>query len=227
MATNGTDHYIYAYVDPRDNIVRYVGQGQNNRRLATHRHNEQYGVYPWLQRLKALGLKPVRFIVLEKLTKPQANRWEIDLIEFIGRRCEETGPLLNLSAGGSSGSNGCKRSAETCRKISESLKGVPKSEAARRNMAKAHTGTTRTIVSCRKQSEALKGRPQSEEHRRKRSKALKGNTNSKGHTNGKGHKHSEESRKKMSETKRRKNLIRRFWRNVFDSIEREAPCLSI
>src|SRR5208337_5510991 len=110
------NHYIYAYVDPRDNIVRYIGQGQNERWLAKHKHNEQYGVYPWLKRLKELGLEPLRFIVLEKLTKKQADRWEIDLIDLIGRQREQTGPLLNLSKGGGSGTCGYKASAETKRK---------------------------------------------------------------------------------------------------------------
>src|SRR5208282_3487572 len=104
--------YIYAYVDPRDNVVRYIGQGQNARWLDTHKHNEQYGVYPWLCKLKELGLEPLRFIVLEKLTNKQADRWEIDLIDLIGRQCEQTGLLLNLSKGGGSGNSGCKASAE-------------------------------------------------------------------------------------------------------------------
>src|SRR5208282_1705168 len=170
------NHYIYAYVDPRDNIVRYIGQGQNERWLKSHKHSEQYGVYPWLKKLKAIGLEPLRFIVLEKLTKKQADRWEIDLIDLIGRQREQTGPLLNLSAGGTGGNGhvnkgqvpwnkGKTSSEETCRKISKARKGKPSPN---------------------------KGKTVSTETRQKQSEASKGNLN------WLGKKHSEESRRKMS-----------------------------
>ena len=50
MATN--NHYIYSLTDPRDGVVRYIGQGQG-RRYEWCRYPKsdcQYGVHPWLQR---------------------------------------------------------------------------------------------------------------------------------------------------------------------------------
>ena len=98
------NYYVYAFLDPRDSVVRYIGQGVG-RRFRWWRRIEkgdipQYGVRPWLQKLKETGLEPIVFIVLERLTKEQKNRWEIDLIDLIGRVSEGTGPLLNLSSGG-------------------------------------------------------------------------------------------------------------------------------
>ncbi len=227
-------HYIYCYIDPRDGIVRYIGQGQNERWVNSHKHNEQYGVYPWLQRLKALGLKPVRFIVLESLTQSQADKWEIDLIDLIGRRCEKTGPLLNLSVGGRSGSSGCRRSAETlrrmsesqkgrkgktptaetCRKLSEALSGRTLSKSHRRKIGKANEGKVRSKVTRRKLSESHKGNIPSEETRVKMSAAQTGRvctvkTRRKISKAKKGHVVSEDTRRKISETKRRDNQLTR------------------
>jgi len=181
-------HYIYAYVDPRDNKVRYIGQGINERWLAQHKTCEQYGVWPWLQRLKALGLRPIRFIVLEGLTKPQADRWEIDLIDLIGRHVAGEGPLLNLSTGGANSSQGVIKSAETRRKLSESNKGrkcKPFSEEHRRKLSETKKGNTNS-----------KGRVITTEFRRRMSEINKGNTNCKGR------KHSEETKRKISETEK-------------------------
>ena len=193
------NHYIYAYIDPRDNKIRYIGQGQGRRWLKSHKHNEQYGVWPWLQHLQSLDLEPIRFIILERLTKPQADRWEIDLIDFIGRWCEETGPLLNLTAGGSSnGQTGRKLSFETREKIANAHKGKVLTEETRRKMSERlrgntnRTGKPHSAEIKQKISEAGKGKKRTEETRKKMSEAatkrwarkkisesLKGNTNTK------------------------------------------------
>ncbi len=118
-------HYIYVYFDPRNDIFRYVGQGVNRRRnwwRYVKDDEEQYGVQPWLRRLRRLNLEPVVMIVAKNLTMEQANEYEIALIDLIGRVAEGTGPLLNLSAGGKGSS--CKRSEVTRRKHSETMKVV-------------------------------------------------------------------------------------------------------
>jgi len=186
------NHYIYAYVDPRDNTVRYIGQGQNKRWLKQHQNNGQYGVYPWLCKLKGLGLEPLRFIVLEKLAKKQADRWEIDLIDLIGRRIEGTGPLLNLSKGGTSG--GFKHREESKQKMSEAKKGRTFSEEHKQKISEASKGKPKSEEAKRKMSEASKGKPKNEEHRRKLSEVKKGKPSGM-----KGKTHTEESKKKNSE----------------------------
>ena len=118
-------HYIYVYLDPRNDIFRYVGQGVNRRRnwwRYVKVDEEQYGVQPWLRRLRRLNLEPVVMIVAKNLTMEQANEYEIALIDLIGRVAEGTGPLLNLSAGGKGSS--CKRNEVTRRKHSEIMKVV-------------------------------------------------------------------------------------------------------
>ena len=107
-------HYIYAFIDPCDGVVRYVGQGvarryrwwKNDRR----RRDLQYGVHDWLHCLERKGLEPEVVIVLEQLTADQADDWEIGLINLIGRKSDGTGTLLNSSSGGRKKGLGCKRS---------------------------------------------------------------------------------------------------------------------
>ena len=62
---------------------------------------------------------------------------------------------------------GIPRSEETKRKISQSLKGLKRSAESLRNISKAQTGKKRSEESIRKQRESSKGRKLSEEHRRK------------------------------------------------------------
>ena len=119
-------HYIYAFIDPRDNIFRYIGQGTGRRcnwwRYVKNNDEEQYGVRPWVRRLKALGREPIVMIVAKNLTKAEANEYEIALIDLIGRSYQNTGPLLNRSAGGESGAYGCKQSEATRRRTGEAVK---------------------------------------------------------------------------------------------------------
>jgi hypothetical protein len=125
LGTPMNQHYIYAFLDPRDGCPRYIGQGQGVRRHWWRRVKTnvdvQYGVEPWLCKLKDLGLEPVVIVVVQGLSKPQADAWEIGLIAMIGRLADETGPLKNLSTGGY-GAAGCKRRPETCRRMSDALK---------------------------------------------------------------------------------------------------------
>ncbi len=95
---------------------------------------------------------------------------------------------------------GLKKSSETRRKISESLKGKPPSnkgkkasETARRNLSIAHKGRVTSVETRRKQSEALKGRQFSDEHRKHVSEALKG------------HSISNETREKIRQTLKSRN----------------------
>jgi len=172
-------HYIYAYIDPRNQTVRYIGQGQKRRcHWWKHIKEDGYGACSWIYRLKKQGLQPIIIKVLSGLTQAQVDGWEIGLINLIGRYDQGKGPLLNLVDGGQGVNN---PSAETRRKISEAGKGRRHSAEARRRMSEAQKGNTN-----------CKGRSPSAETRRKISEA------------GKGRRHSAEARRRMSEAQKGK-----------------------
>ena len=133
------NHYIYAYFDPRDGTPRYIGQGRGKR--VHHWRNDEcenlYGFDPWLLKLRSLGLEPVVSVVVDRLTKEQANRWEIDLIDLVGREIDGTGPLKNLSTGGRFGGAGRRIRPESRWRASESNRA-----AARRKRPGNNLGVT-------------------------------------------------------------------------------------
>jgi len=110
-----------------------------------------------------------------------------------------------------------ERSEEHRRKLSEAHKGKKLSEEHRRKLSEAHKGKKLSEEHKRKVSEAQKGREFSEETRRKISEANKGkklperseehrrklSEAAKGNKNRLGMKHTEESKKKMRESRRK------------------------
>jgi len=93
-----------------------------------------------------------------------------------------------------------ERSEEHRRKLSEAHKGKKLSEEHKRKVSEAQKGREFSEETRRKISEANKGKKlpeRSEEHRRKLSEAAKGNKNRLGM------KHTEESKKKMRESRRK------------------------
>ena len=91
-------------------------------------------------------------------------------------------PAYNFAKGALATMQGYKHTEETRRKVSEASKGTHRSEETKRKM-----------------SEARKGKPLSEETRRKLSEAKKGNQHSLGV------KHTDESKRKTSES------LKRYW----------------
>lgn len=87
---------------------------------------------------------------------------------------------------------GLKRSAETCEKISEALKGKKLSEEHKRKLCVARKGRVISEETKRKIGRAHKGKKTSVETKGKISKALTGNKNSLGY------KHTKETKLKMS-----------------------------
>ena len=188
-------YFVYALFDPRDNGVRYIGRGVG-RRLNWIRYpksTNQYGVHPWLIELKRQGLSPIVTKVLEGLTKEQTARWEKDLIDFIGRAVSGTGPLLNISTGGESGSAGRPVTEETRRKCRKCREGLKHSRKSLQKMSIAKKGKKASAATCQKMSKSRKGKPhnashlknlrdalQSDAYRKKMSKIKKGKWNGKG-----------------------------------------------
>lgn len=139
-------------------------------------------------------------IVENGLTKQQACDLEIELIAKYDATDPRNG--YNNSIGGECGSLGVHPSAETRRKISESLKHAYLNPELRRKIGESHKGYQPSDETRRKLSESLKGannpmygKRQSDETRRKLSEALKGVNNP-----FYGKRHSDEALQKMSES---------------------------
>ena len=195
-------HYIYAFTDPRNNIDRYIGQGQVQQKRQQRRDwwkfvrqddPQQYGVIPWIKELRAEKREPIVTIILDNLTQKEVDAWEKGLIETLGRADMNTGRLLNRAAGGLGG--GHSFSGESRRKISEANKGTKPSAYCLRRVKEANTG-----------------REFSEDTRRKLTQARMGNTNRNGA------KHSEKTRQKMSAAQTARRALERQKQQVKESV---------
>lgn len=89
--------YVYAYIDPNNNLVRYIGKGLGDRAYNLKRG---YVVGRWLEKLKRNGQKPVIKILHENLTEDEAFEYEIFYINFYGKATDYTGILFNIADGG-------------------------------------------------------------------------------------------------------------------------------
>ena len=99
-------YYIYAYIDPRDNLPFYIGKGKGYRKNH-HIHEdsskkENKEKYKIIQELLDLGMFPI-ITELESgiITEPLAYNREDYFILLYGRRGVETGGILtNKTIGG-------------------------------------------------------------------------------------------------------------------------------
>ena len=160
------------------NEKRYIGQTINpKKRYNAHkRHLGNYDGQNHFYRAMNKYSSPNdwEYIVIEEVPKELLDEREIYWIAFYNSNDPKHG--YNMATGGNR-HDGYKLPEETCRKLSESLKGRKFSEETRRKI-----------------SESLTGKKHSEETRRKISEAMKGNSCNKGK------RHSEESRRKMSKS---------------------------
>lgn len=100
-------YYVYAYIDPTNNIPFYVGYGKNNR-MYDHLNEAIKQPCPKprehkLNKIRKLireGLSPTIKVIDSGLSKDQACELEIFLISEVGRMDKKEGPLLNLTMGG-------------------------------------------------------------------------------------------------------------------------------
>lgn len=174
-------YYTYLWLR-EDGTPYYVGKGKGKRGFESKKHRH---LCPSLDRI----------IIQYWDNEAEAYLAEKFLIVHYGRIDLGTGCLRNLTDGGENPPNakGIKRSEEFCKQVRERSKGLKRTEEAKQKMRAAKLGKKRG--------------PYSEEHKLKISKALKGNTNGK---NSWGHSQTEKSRKKMSQTKRQNNELRRL-----------------
>jgi NUMOD3 motif len=123
---------IYGIADPQTQELRYVGKasGLLRRRLKGH-HSW------WVRAKKKQGLKPEIF---EIETVPESDSWQeaerFWIAYFRGLGCR----LTNGTPGGEGQSKGFKHAAEVKRRISQTMKGRPKSATTRALMSAAQRG---------------------------------------------------------------------------------------
>ena len=181
--------YLRAYATEHGPVGSpyYIGKGKGNR--AFHRKH----IVPVPKD------KSYIIFVAQGLTEDEAFQMEKDLIAFYGRVDLGTGCLLNRTDGGE-GASGTFPSKETRAKMSTAQKGNTRalgnklSKETRTKMSASHKGNKLSSETRAKISAALKGKPKSVEHRAKTSASLIG----------RGHPQSEETRAKISSTRKQK-----------------------
>jgi hypothetical protein len=198
--TGGAMYYTYLWLR-EDSTPYYVGKGSKNRAYISFSH----GVH-----------KPTdksRIIIYPAESETNAFETEIALIWYYGRKDLGLGCLRNLTDGGENPPKMYgKRSKETCRRISEALKGGVRTEEHRKKISdtlKAYTipeSVRIKMVTALRLKLVGKKHPISEENRKKISMSLTGKpghksteeTNQKIRLKATGRKHSAETRLKMS-----------------------------
>lgn len=176
--------YNYVYLDPRkpgdynygefhfDYEPFEIGKGKGNRLYAHLYEKEETTYNPHkvriLNKIKKAGLEPIIFKIFENLDEITAYGNEVMLIELIGRHNQKTGPLTNITGGGTGG---------------DTLSNHPNKKDIYNRISMANRGQKRSDEFCLKQkkrienlsddekkkwyknlSESLKGLKKSDEH---------------------------------------------------------------
>ena len=76
--------YVYAYIDPIDSTIRYIGKGTGDRALSHLHSNEESDKVKWIQGLKEIGKIPQIDIIARNLSEETALLIERSLIDSIG-----------------------------------------------------------------------------------------------------------------------------------------------
>ena len=76
--------YVYAYVDPTDLAIKYVGKGTGNRALSHLHSDEESEKVEWIRGLKKMGKEPRIDVIARNLTEENALLLERSLIDVIG-----------------------------------------------------------------------------------------------------------------------------------------------
>ena len=181
-------YYVYSHMQADTGEVFYIGKGMNNRAYSKYRRSSW-----WKNIANKHDWKVI--IIKDSLSEEEAFELEKFYIKEYGRRDLGTGTLINLTDGGDGISNissstrkkmsdskkGTKRSYESNRKTSMSLKGKPSgregkvvSEEGRNNISEGLRGHFVSEETRKKLSDKLKGRVFSEETRKKMSESRKG-----------------------------------------------------
>ena len=141
------DFYVYVYKHPLTLVPFYVGKGHEYRAYVHIQRalSEKCPTKTWCERkilkiLRETNLFPLIEFIGCSLTEQQSFYLETETIKNIGRICDNSGPLVNLTLGGE-GTCGLIRSAEHSAKISKALTGRKHTEESKHKMRKPKTFT--------------------------------------------------------------------------------------
>lgn len=191
--------YVYLIKNLQNNKV-YIGQTINLEiRIKSHLNNKKNKTH-FEKAILKYGKHNFSWRILgECLSKEELNLAEKECISFFESNDRRYG--YNLTDGGDGGH---KFSVESRQKMSEAHKGKPShlkgkhlSNETKQKLSQVNKGKKLSKETCEKMSQAFKGRQFSKEHKIKLSEASKGNKNMLGKH------HSEETKNKIRETKKR------------------------
>lgn len=192
------DFYVYIYLDPRKpgKVIYgdfefeyepfYVGKGQKNRdtshlkEIFSKKRNKNWKKINKIKKIIAENKSPIILHLKDNLTENEAWVLEKEVIQKIGKLCDNLGPLTNLQDGGTGGMQPDEVRKLTGLKISQRWKegryiekiNTPVSDASKEKNRKAHLGKKQSEETIRKKSEAMKGHSYSEETKQKMREAV-------------------------------------------------------
>lgn len=184
------NYYVYELIDPRNNLVFYVGKGKTRdklnrvyRRIKDHLNSNDKSnrfKYFLIQKIRKLGLEVEFRIIKEGISESEAFILEIELIKKYGKRIDNSGNLVNITDGGE-GISGFKHSNE-----SKELMSIKHKELIKLNggnfKGRKHNRETKQRMSiiqkkiCKTRINSMQGKHHSEETKRKISEKQKGKT---------------------------------------------------
>lgn len=184
---NETIWYVYRHIRFDKNEPFYIGIGkERNFKRAYSRHDRNYH---WNNIVKNTQYEVE--ILFENLTSEEAAKKETEFIKLHGREDLGLGPLCNLTDGGD-GSTHYRHTPEARERIRQAAKNI--SQETRDKMSRTRKGKPAKLSVEGRERLILAATNLSDETRQKRSKALKGRT------------FSEETRKRMSESAKKRFL---------------------
>ena len=205
-------YYVYALIDPRNNLPFYIGKGKNDRCYShlkeTKENTDNKFKFNVINIIQSSGLDVIVKKLHISLDESTAYEIEEQLIDKFGRRSDrKDGILTNICPANRPPSpKGLIRSEETKRKIRDAQKGKTLSEEHKKNIQIAkennlekYSGRKHSTQSIEKMRNAKIGKKHTKEHIANSSSARKGkNTGADNHFYGK--LHTIDTKNKMSES---------------------------